>query len=779
MSKALQSPIPTIGELLKYFAYAFSHVNADHTKQLKVTLGRMAKGRDMEPDKVNQFITGNLSQLFAKDPKFSHHIREALDEGLEVYCDLIRTTDFSGLTREQTAPALFVHIFAPIAVDIFQEIAKHNIAPNLKNWTDATISPTAAVVQWWLDHNHLTAPAFANQIVPLWEGLNQKREAKSLEEALYGWLNQTQLISVQMAMNFYDGKNNAFARWLLLARAWETYWQNLPVNQVERFRKVWRARLSARPSELDLQSLQVELGRIISQDKRHEAFLYMLEEAKEIKVLCGLQTRKKPGDAARTISLLERLENQNPLPELPWQFATQQARHHVLMGEHSEALRFYSDAFETARYRNGNLAKQLLSELLIIEAFLGKTKQTNKWRGWAKFLGLTPNVENALHAYFSRFPLNNHYPEANFEKLQRKHEQRPTGIICTEEWDDKPPDYRYPNRNVAGFGPIPKPQLLIYATLNKPSVIKKLLEKGAETNQIADDGGSALLCAIQAKAHECIDLLLPLTSPMTINTATRKRNFTPLGVAIDHGDPCLVERLLSSGADPNLRYGELNLSPLYNAVQGCSTLSPISENSLNNEAMEIALNQMPASMRPNISSFREDQIEAMRNQIAASLQNPRHRAIFKEMADHYFSGEGVSLSDRRQIVSLLLRANTNVNETHDQLHGFTPFLLATELGLLEVYQMLHIFGGDLRSTTNQNQTTLHLACWKGHYELAKLILTLASMQDRQFLINEAETYSGSKPVDWVMRHRMPEDPEAMILLEMILGLGNDQNAHSH
>lgn len=769
MSKTVQSPIPSINELLKHLIYAFSHVNEGQTGKLKVELHRISKGPDKRPDELVGLIQEWLKKLKSDDPEFFETLTVHFYTALNVYPDL-KDINFSGLTRTQAMPAMLIHILLPIAGLAAQAFMKLGPAPDPAAWVDDEVNPTAHVLKWWLDRKGIKEPSFAKELEPLDE---RYAERKKMEDSLYDWTEQRHIISIPSILKFYDGENDPLARWLLLARAWQTFWDDYSPQSKDRLRRAWKARLRTPLTSIDIGALVKELYQIISNDQRHTAFLRMVAENHAFKDLVSPLTPKAPGDSTRAKVLLDKMFADNPLPEIAHQLVAEKARFHVLMAQHDQALKYYDQAFESARFRDGRMAKVILNEMLIVEAFLGKCKFTNRWSGWAETMGLTPDVSNAAGSYFKLFPLDNHYPEAKLDTLKRQHEKAWTGIVCLEEWGNRPPDLRNPNRKIAGSGSVPHTQLMNYATYGNSDAVKKLLKSGADANQIAEDGGTALLCAIQARAYECIDLLLPVTSPAAINSKTRKRGLTSLGVAIEMGDPGLVERLLSAGADPNLCCGEMSLSPLYDAVQRCSVHSPLPGDMLSDEVIQSALLQMPAAMRPSASSFKEDQIGAMRNFMIASRNNPRHLAIINEVSEFFANGQGVDLTARRHIVSLLLQAGADVNQRHPQLHGFTPFLIAAELGLHDVFQAFLAFGGDLRITTDLNQSALHLACWKGHLELAMLILGLSSEPDRSFLINEAETYSGSKPIDWVMKHRPAEDPQALKLLKMLVDFGDN------
>lgn len=762
MTKSNLPPIPSIGESIKNFVYTFSHVNKGQTGKLKIDLNRISSGHDKHPKEVEKLLQNWMSPLEKADPDFYKLLLLYFYTGLNSYADL-HGISFGGLKRKEAMEPVLAHIALPIAAVAIKEFSELSNSPDPSKWLDEEVCPTAQVIDWYLSHISMTAYAFAGQLFP---SENDVSERTNLGNALCVW-REGGAITIKSILSFYDGQNDLLARWLLLARAWQNFWKEVPEPSKARLGDIWKARLLRTIPAFDINAISQEVGEIILKDARHKAFFNMVASHPEYQNLISLRSSKSAGDETRAKQLLKKLYHVNPLPEMEYQLDADKARFQVQMAQHNQALKTYDKAFEAARYRDGKLAKCILSELITVEAFLNKTKFTKKWSGWADMMDLTPNINNATTTYFKMFPLDHHYPEANLKKLKQKHDNMFTGIAVIDEGKNRPPDLRNPDRKVAGSGSVPHTQLMNYATFDNSIAIQKLLNNGADANIIADDGGTALLCAIQAKTTECINILLPLSSGKALNSTTRKMKISPLSVTIEQGDLGLIQRLLKAGADPNLSAGASSLSPLYDAVGRCSTNDVSVESLLSDEAISSALNQMPVSMRPSTSAFKQDQIVAMRQNMVEMLKDPRKKNIFQAVAHHISNDEGVDPNNRQNIVSVLIQAGADVNAPQSNFSNYTPLLLAAELGNLDAFIEMHEHDGNLALVAGKRQSALLIACSKGHHELALTILDVASEQERAFLINTTETHTGTKPIDWVIHQKTAHSPIKEELLNVL------------
>jgi hypothetical protein len=93
--------------------------------------------------------------------------------------------------------------------------------------------------------------------------------------------------------------------------------------------------------------------------------------------------------------------------------------------------------------------------------------------------------------------------------------------------------------------------LQIAASLGDPDIVHLLIESGADVDQSADEGYTALVEAV-------IEDNLPVAAYLIeagANVNQVAAGQTPVMIAADAGNPELVQLLLENGADPNLQPG--------------------------------------------------------------------------------------------------------------------------------------------------------------------------------------------------------------------------------
>jgi len=145
-----------------------------------------------------------------------------------------------------------------------------------------------------------------------------------------------------------------------------------------------------------------------------------------------------------------------------------------------------------------------------------------------------------------------------------------------EKWleellDDKNHGNMIDTKDPDGYTPI-----VIASNYGQNGIVKTLLERNADPSIAANDGGTALLCAVQGKHIEVVRTLLndPLVEvdPKCTTSSTAPK---PLYTACQESADAIVFLLVSRGADVNITHE--GTSPLYVAAQlgnrkVCSTL---------------------------------------------------------------------------------------------------------------------------------------------------------------------------------------------------------------
>jgi len=742
------SPLPKVAEIVELFCRSFSYVDTEKEASFAKNLQRLSHSAAMDDVEIQNLIKLRLSFLSKNDPKFTSVLKSEFLGFLNLYREFVIGVDCAGFSREQFIVSIQERFFLPQAAYSIRKVIGLAEGPNIAEWGQDVGAATALVLHWWLDKNSLSKPSFARELYGYGKfGIEQK----SIEDNLYSW-SMGKVLNIRSILSFYDGKNQVLARWLLIAKVWEIFWQGVPKDHQNHFSKVWKAHLLSKPAKLDFFAFQEaiwERGRL---DPRHSEFLRLFKtKYAEVDALVSIHNDKKAGDDARASKLLSELQDENPIPELTWMIDHLRARYYVQLGELKQALETYSLALEGAQYRHGPMTKEILGELLIVAAYQGNKRIAKKWEGCAKAFGLEVKIRNPTDAYFQRFPISSSYQEANKGTAQEQYNKRIVHtVISADVWLKRPLDLNRPDRWVSGFGSIKKTQLMIFSGLGQTGKVRKLLQKKANPNLVAEDGNTALMRAVLHDQKACFDTLLPLTDPKLLSSIYKPTGISALSDAIDQGKLYYLDKLLGAGVDIELKVSFMpKRTPLYIAVQNCATLDDNSFDLQSDDTLEATIKFLPAPLVPAGIPFAQDQYEAMRRTHKNSMQNPRHKKIYDAVKDYYATGQGVDIATRLEVVKKLLNYQADPNAQHE--NGFTPLLLAAELGLWDVFDLMLLHGGDSSSMTDANQTVLHLALWKGHFEFSLNLLRNVSEQERETLISQPAAH-GNPPIYWFMQN---------------------------
>ncbi len=746
--RAKVSPLPKIAEFVEFFCRSFSYVDGQRDVSFNKKLQRLYDGAELDISKVTQLIDSRLHFLSLNDPEFTSVLKTEFSRFLELYREFVICIDCAGFSREQLIASLQARFFLPQAAYSIRKVVGLAEGPEVAEWGQDEGAVTALVLRWWLDKSSLSAPSFAKELYGYGKfGIEQK----SIEDNLYSWSKGT-VLNIRSILSFYDGKNQTLARWLLIAKVWEVFWQGVSSNQQDHFSKVWKAHLLSKPAKPDFSAFQEIIWERGREDLRHIEFLRLFKtKYAEVGALVSIHGAKKAGDDARANKLLSELLDENPIFELAWMIDHFRARYYVLMGDPQQALETYSNALEGVQYRHGPKTKEVLGELLIVATYLKNKRIAKKWDAWARAFGLEPKIRNPIDAYVQRFPISSYYQEANRDIAQKERNKRINQtVISLDEWLTRPPDIRNPNRWISGFGSVKKTQLMLFSGLGQTEKVQKLLRNRADPNLVAKDGNTALMRTVLNDKKECFDVLLPLTDPERLNSVYEPTGVSALSDAVDDGKLYYLEALLKAGVDTELKISIMpERTPLYMAVQRCVTLDFSLTDMYSDEAMEAALRFMPAPLIPAGIPFAQGQYEAMRMMLQNKMQNPRYKKLFEGLKEHYVTGQGVDSATRLEVVKMLIKHHADPNARHEK--GGTPFLLAAELGLWDVFELMLKRGGDIKLKTDANETVLHLSILKGHFEFSLKLLRDASEQDRKFLISQS-TANGGSPINWFRRN---------------------------
>lgn len=699
-------PYPRLGELYRALAGALD------TKARDRHVDRLAREGEYDwsllPSLRETLITDPLRT--ATDDNFAEGIDGFVCNVHRHYLRLVAGISLDSLNRIETLPLLTEHYFAPQGAELLLHIKEAFGGPELTELLDPERQPIAVVMDW-LDKGsgcELASLAFPGstgtdrsdrELIARWTGGTQIPDLPSIKRFAGAVSRRGGTAEKQLVPNL--------RRWIVIARALSWLEKDSPLQ----FRAVMLRHLFLGLPDIDigrvLSLANIEASKRFSVLKMPGAMLY--EDLKRT-------APKAPGDQARTQDSLDAFrrlcEEHDPEGRTGFHLARLFGRWHALSGQFEDALRHYEEAAELADYRAGDEQKKILEETLVLAAIVGGEKpllKRLKNRAIAFGLFAAPMGDDVLEDWeidqfrqqFQRvFPNRGRFPEA--QDADGGDEHLPFLAFNEETLARLEPDLRKPDR-VKAVRTLDgqkrrSPKLHLFASTGRYDAVRALLEHGAPVDQLAEDGASALLCAIQ-RAHDrggrrTLDLLLAHDhTKTTLDTATTRKRHTPLISAVGYGEPDVVERLLAMGATADRRGDVDDVTPLYRCLS------------------KVGVARNPARLRQHLrQSLLPDHVqrESLRRSdsslggifgddrtLLRLLDDPRKRAIFDKLLAAMAEGRRASEPKLLRIVELLLNAGASPNAVHEYpTPGRTPLMLAAEWDAAEAFELMMRHGGN-------------------------------------------------------------------------------------
>lgn len=242
------------------------------------------------------------------------------------------------------------------------------------------------------------------------------------------------------------------------------------------------------------------------------------------------------------------------------------------------------------------------------------------------------------------------------------------------------------------------------------AALRSLLRDGANVNERATDGTTALHWMVRAESMEMVDLLL--TAGADVKAADRY-GVTPLYLACTLGNHPLIERLLKAGADPNAagRSGEtlLMTATLAGETQAVEALLKYGAN-VNAKLPESDTTPLMVAIRENRPAIVKLLLAHGAEVDAATIKGmkPPRRA-----ADAGGGSHGVGIIRGGQPPSGSQTPTTG---------AMTPLLYAARDGRLDIVRMLIEAGAAIEKAEANNITPLQMAIGNDNIAVAEYLL---------------------------------------------------------
>jgi ankyrin repeat protein len=723
-------PLPFIGELLEFAIRAFSHVDDKNEAALKKELQRLKNGSAISAGKVEAMLETHLGYLSAY-PEFGLEIKETIQWLIQEYTVLVLNLDCHNLPVAD-AREILVRELLPDLCFAFPGKALMKIGINPQYWLD---HPDQAVPDIWtifLEQRKVSIPTFARELSHSLAKKGITVEEKSVEDSLYRW-QKTGKMNVSSILKLLEAGYEALGIALLYGNAFQRFWANVPPELRKTAETNWSRAFDHGSQFVRLERLFETLqGTFTSRAadnyaEQHTVKVAETEFLDRLKNLTNPNCVKATGDRDLAATVLKEVDRLFAAHDGIDGLQIYRGRFHILNGEFKLAVEAFDKACTRQAYRNGPAMLNTLEPLLLTTAFVGDKRQLKKWAEWAETMGLKLDLYRADALFYKMFPPEFYYRETDISPhITAKTKAIEANMVATEQWSDREPDLRYPDRQVKGYGTTPQSQLYIFSRTKQPDKVRKLLDAGANPNLLCPNFGSPLLGAIQEKCAECFGLLLPNTDLKTINQRTRQTGQTCLGEAVSAGDIDMVRALLGYRADPELM-GEMDVTPLYQSVGFLAEAVP--DELLEQCTNEATLNAVPQWMQPSASPLHQKRLAAMKQQ--TNIYTKEHPEIANELLQFFKTGAGVPMKTRFDVANAVLEGGGNPNTKHQG--GFTPFLLAVEQGAFEIIDLFLSHGANARDETDDGQTAFSLLVTRGHGKFAEIFFAKLTETDAAYL----------------------------------------------
>lgn len=656
---------------------------------------------------------------------------------------------FDGISRDELLPILTKHAFSTnLVIFLTNELSEEYQFDNLKELF-CYDKKSVNIILNWLDDNQE------------WQSYLSTLKTKEEKDKIERWRRGEYLPSFQAIKLISKQKSQEWEKikfWLLVARALDE------IRKLDNGKELFEYLYKNYQMYLvfGLETLKVETARDFDKEitqirNKHTDTIKQLSEFFVTLNfdLLSLKTEKTTKMKERAY---QKLSEARTATELNTNFAYKgqhwdwlEARFHLFSGDLEKSIDYYKKAFENSLFCMGDNLKYLIQEALVATAYYEKFSKTAQ----RKFLAHLKNasivfgyelpainkeslkinhkdtvadweVEMWANQFHYMFPSNIcfslvEYPNTNNYKNH---------VVTYDSIKKIKPDYKNPNKLVQKNGEKGSrkiPQLQFFILFHNPSIsmdnfeiIKKLLELGADVNQLSTSNESALLLALDAlnleesstnQDRRIFDLIAQYPhNQATINTKATKQEKYPLMQAVMTGRPDIVQKVLEMGAivdDVN----SLKMTPLHQAVSllGKMTIGQEKMKQMIKSNHEFNSSELEYLRRLNASygnigggvfygSEKSKSKQIFQNREFAILANELLNAIVDLEYENF--NKYSSIQKMEQIVCLLLDKGANPNHPHniESIQGYTPLMLAIEHNNPTIFNKMIEKGGDISLT---------------------------------------------------------------------------------
>lgn len=693
---------------------------------------------------LDEFITGlpgeRLEGYISKEVSsfFQLEFKKIVDD----YLLLVATHSADGLTREEVMQPLVEFWLVPRIASLVNSIcfdAKFVSAIELLSSQSMSVS----IVLGWLDQN-------SNE----WLGYKKQCE-KEQKDRISAWQRGEDMPSAHSIALL--GRNEiksglSVSDWLriktllFISRA-------LDFIRKERLGKlaIARSREYLLGAKISKQKFNQTLGSLRIKSLRRIPIVY----GPITNISEGMLRKKEKPDASKDSLRLDvdfvrsALKKQGEYNSSSFFVDWMDARWYVFSNDLIKANELYKQAVESAIYRAGDQLKAIVKEALVVAASIKKSDKASPDKTFLKQLKNvsilfkldTESVdqlqikspENKLEDFVQlsevemwKGHFNTVFPAKGFFSQHNYfHGKDSAGPILLVKSKHTKPDYQHVNRNIKVGEAAQKiyPQIVWFILNGSYEVVKRLIAKGARVDVNSSSGDTPLIMALEKLVvmefprrsfdDSFYKLIIEQSRVSdTVNSQTQKRKLTPLLLAVKSGRPEIVEKLLSLGANPNLRGDSDNQTALNICLKILNlhkNPNRLFESFIDQRITPEALDSFRRETNALYGHMLEDQVQAMSNRPADLLQIERY--IVNDSVNQIL--EFINPDDMRAIFKMLLDKGADPNsQMTTPLKGYTPLMLAVEKDLDEEVAMMLSCEGDLNEAYVHPDTREKINSWR-------------------------------------------------------------------
>lgn len=674
------------------------------------------------PVATDKVVYEPLSRYIGED--FGRDVAAKLTAFCKAYSWYVSSLSLEGISRTEALRILSSHLFSSFGAEALRSASNNLDGPPPEQFLTHGKQAIATLFEWF------------ELSVPGWDDFYGQL-SKEVKDRMRRWQTGTQLpalsslsalFSKQDAGKFFDEIQRTRLRALLVTARAVDYYRTLTFGEVAIERT--QGRSPANPQDIH--------SRIVD-----ECLLKAPQFKPIAKLNTMLATLLNPGrekastDQAFTQQLLTHfkifLQKVAPSGSLSYCQSWHEARWLTLSGKLDRAAEAYQRAFEQSYFHAGPNQGLIIQEALAVAAILPSPPKTflRQLRNAQVVLGLEvpldlgdrtavssrydKHLENwfipQYRGHFPRiFPSDGAFPGTEYPQ------QEPDflgSILVTDEDLAKKPSTNDPNRKIK-IGQLRQkrmPQLTYFVWRENADAVEKLLDAGANVNQLSDAGDSALLQAVQLldvttpnqkPGDDSFFTLLSVKphEPEVLNATTQKKRLSLLTAAINTNRLDVLRKLLDMGCAPDSRAGIELSTPLYYCIQKIGLVKGKSE--VLKQITQVPQDQvLLESIRRYTSGSLGMTLEAQRQYLERVASNPRYNSIHQAAGKILVETERKSfdLDVLRAMAGLLIEQGANTNaEQNYPIPGYTPLMLAIESDELDLVNRMVSAGGILEKT---------------------------------------------------------------------------------